>query len=235
MLQSVVCKEVQPQHSYKLQAPVKWLCCLWLLGNVHYACVGGREKCGCAICTNLRKPCSKSELNAFPQEWLGPWGTVGFSGGVCGLCANQSAEPTCQAGWRCLPRDTGTLQPQQEPLCMWQFQNRTLALKAGHWPDSKHAPATSSCSKLSTIIPFSFMINCNFSQTFNYHYSLPTPPIFACISMQHFWSWDHTQEYRVKMATNIAFVREECFACRFLLNHWKWHTQTRNCLSGARP
>lgn len=88
---------LQVKFQVELQAPVKWFCYLWLLGNVHHACVGGGEKCGCAIYTNLRKPCNRPGFNAFPQEWLGLEGTVGFSEGVCGLCATQSAEPACQA------------------------------------------------------------------------------------------------------------------------------------------
>lgn len=113
-------------------------------------------------------------------DWRGLWALVRVS--VACVSPRMQSQPARQHEDAC-PRDAGMSQPRQEPLCMHQFQNRTLALKAGHQPDSKHAPATSSYPKPSTIIPFSFMINCNFSQTFNNHYSLPTPPIFACISM----------------------------------------------------
>lgn len=148
---------------------------------------------------------------------------MGFSEGVCGLDATQSAEPACRAQWRRLPKG-----------------HRDVTAPAGttvHVAIPKQKPGTEgrapawlkACTRhllpLSPIIPFSFMINCNFSQTFNNHYSLPTPPIFACVSMRHVWSWDHMQENRVKMATNAVFVREECFACCLLLNHWKWQAK----------
>lgn len=49
---------LQVKSQVKLQAPVQCLC--YLLGDVCYVCVGGREKCGSAICTNLRKSFSRS-------------------------------------------------------------------------------------------------------------------------------------------------------------------------------
>lgn len=192
----------------------------------------------CALCVCRRqrkaglcylyKPQEVLDLTPFPRNSQ----DCGLQWGCLWPVCHPECRPSLPGGVRMLP--TGHRDVTAPAGTTVQLQDRTLALRAGHQPDSKHAPATSSHPKPSTIIPFSFMINYNFSQTFNNHYSLPTPPIFARVSMRHFWSWDHTQENRVKMATNVVFVREECFACCFLLNHWKWHTQTRNCPSGAR-